>query len=465
MLNFFVLYLAKIKNLCIIEIMEKIRDFIKENNLIKQGDVIGIGVSGGSDSMALMYYLQSLQEEFEFELVGIHINHGIREESRDEAEFVVEKCKSLGIRVYKFKIDSPKIAKERNISVETAAREGRYEIFKSLIDRGVIDKIALAHHQSDQAETILMHIFRGSGIAGARGMEPVRDGIYIRPMLTTSKKEIMDYIVNNNIDYVQDKSNEDISYNRNFLRNIILPEISKRYPNVENAIVSFGKTVTEDDEYINKSVYDDAVLYYKDMAKIPTSYFVYPNSIVNRLVIRVLKKIGIVKDFEKVHIEMIKDLAKNGENGSKIKLPYSAVAFKEYDYLTIVNKIKEEIKFEQPFKTGEMEIPNYGKIVIKRTKNIKEKANTLYVDSKKIPKTAVWRFREDGDVFTKFGGGTKKLKSYLIDKKIPVRIRKFIPVLADKKEILVIAGIEISDKVKLTENSTVYKIESFVEKY
>lgn len=444
--------------------MEKIKEFIKEKKLIKSGDTIGIGVSGGSDSMALMYCLHDLQEELEFELVGIHINHGIREESRDEAEFVVEKCKSLGIRVYKFKIDSIKIAKEKNISIETAAREGRYEIFRSLINRGVIDKIALAHHQSDQAETILMHIFRGSGISGARGMDPVRDGIYIRPMLTTSKKEIMDYIVNNNIDYVQDKSNQDTTYNRNFLRNVILPEIAKRYPNVENAIVSFGKTVTEDDEYINKSVFDDAVLYYKDMAKIPLSYFIYPNPVVNRLVIKVLKKIGLVKDFERVHIEMIKDLAKNGENGNKIKLPYSIVAFREYDYLTIVNKTKEEVEFSTPFKTGEMEVPNYGKIIIKRTKNIGEKENTLYIDSKKIPKTAIWRYRQEGDIFTKFGGGTKKLKSYLIDKKIPVRLRKFIPVLADKNDILVIAGIEISDKVKIDNDSIVYRIESFIDK-
>lgn len=444
--------------------MEKVKDFILEKGLIKPGDTIGVGVSGGSDSMALMYKLHSLQEELEFELVGVHINHGIREESRDEEEFVVSKCKTLGIRVYKFKINSLKIAKDKNVSVETAAREGRYEIFKSLVDRGVVDKIALAHHESDQAETILMHIFRGAGIAGARGMEPTRDGIYIRPMLTTSKKEIMDYIVNNNIDYVNDSSNKDITYNRNFIRNVIMPQIMERYPAAESAIVSFGRTVTEDDDFINKAVFDDAVLYYEDMAKIPTSYFVYPEPIVNRLVIKVLKKIGIQKDFEKVHIEMIKDLARNGENGSRVKLPYSAVAFREYDYLTIVNKSKEEVEFYSPFVVGEICVPNYGKLVIKRTKKMAEKPNTLYIDLKKLPKTAQWRYRQDGDVFTKFGGGTKKLKSYMIDKKIPARLRKFIPVLADGNEVFVIAGVEISDKVKITEESQMVKIEAIVEK-
>lgn len=444
--------------------MENVREFIEKNKMIKPGDVIGVGLSGGSDSMALLYYLHSLQEELEFEVIAIHINHGIRPESHDEAEFVVEKCRELGVRVYKFKIDAPKIAKEKNISLETAAREGRYEIFKSLINKGIADKIALAHHKSDQAETILMHIFRGSGVAGAKGMEPIRDGIYIRPMLTTSKKEIMDYIMNNNIDFVQDKSNEDNSYNRNFLRNFIMPELAKRWPGVENAVINFAKAISDDDEYISASVYDDAVLYYDDMAKIPVSYFIYPEPIVNRLLIKVLKKIGIVKDFEKVHVEMLKSLAKSGENGNRVKLPFGVVAYREYDYLTLVNKTKEEIPFEEPFKPGEIDVPNFGKVVVKRVKTIKPQENILYVDSKKIPKTAVWRFKKEGDVFTKFGGGTKKLKDYLIDKKIPVRCRNFIPVLADEKNILIIAGIEISDNIKIDENSIIYRIEAFLNK-
>jgi len=200
------------------------------------------------------------------------------------------------------------------------------------------------------------------------------------------------------------------------------------------------------------------------MARIPASYFVYPEPIVNRLIIKVLKKIGIVKDFEKVHIEMIKALAKSSENGSRIKLPFNAVAFREYDYITLINKTKEEIPFEAEFKLGEIEVPNYGKLVVKRVKNVNLQDNALYVDSKKIPKTVIWRFKKEGDVFTKFGGGTKKLKDYLIDKKVPLRYRKFIPVLADNNDILIIAGVEISEKLKITENSVIYRIETLSNK-
>ena len=302
--------------------MEKVKEFIVKNNLIEKGQVIGVGVSGGSDSMALLNILVGLQEELDFEVVGIHINHGIREESRDEEEFVVSKCRNLGVRVYKFKIDAIKLSKEKNQSIETAAREGRYDVFKSLIKKDVVDKIALAHHELDQAETILMHIFRGSGTLGATGMEPVRDKVFIRPILNLSKKEIMDYIMERNIDYVEDKSNADSAYNRNFLRNVILPQIAQRWPGVETNLVNFGKILKEDEKFINNHVYDDAVLYEEDNARIPLSYFVYPEAIVNRLIIKVLKNIGFVKDFERKHVEMIKDVALNKENGTRVKLPY-----------------------------------------------------------------------------------------------------------------------------------------------
>lgn len=438
--------------------MEKIRDFIKEKKLITPGEVIGVGVSGGSDSMALLHYLSTVQEDLDFEVVAIHINHGIREESRDEEEFVMRKCRELGVRAYKFKINSPKIAKEKNESLETAAREGRYDIFKSLIQRGVVDKIALAHHESDQAETILMHIFRGSGIAGARGMDPIRDGIYIRPMLNVSKKEIMNYILDNSIDYVQDKSNNDNEYNRNFIRNVILPQICERWPGAESGIVSFGKTVSEDDDFINNYVNDKDVIYESEFAKIPLVYFSYPSSVLNRLLISIFKKVGIKKDFEKKHIEMIKELADKGENGAKVQLPFEVVAIREYNYITLVNRLKNRPELQSSFKIGEIELEGIGKIIAKRVNSYEKNPNCLFVDLNKIPEDAVWRYREDGDVFTKFGGGTKKLKSYFIDKKIPQRIRDFIPLLASGNEILIIGGIEISDKVKIEENSDIISI-------
>ncbi len=434
-------------------------EFIEKNKLFRRGEVIGVGCSGGSDSIALLHYLATNQDKFDIEVVAIHVDHEIRENSLMDADFVREKAKELGVRFYKFRVDAPKIAREKGVSLETAARQARYGVFKSLLQKGLVDKIALAHHTSDQAETILMHIFRGSGIAGAKGMSPISDNVYVRPFLNTSKEEIYQYLNENQLDFVEDYTNDDTSFNRNFVRNVIMKNILSRWPNAIEAIVNFGQAVTDDDDFINKQIYADAIINEDKTVRIPTSYFLFDSAIVTRIIFRAVKSIGIMQDIEKKHIDLIKNLALSGENGKKISLPFEAVAIKEYDYLTIINKHIEKVKFEAPFKCGEFELPNGNKLVVKRVKDFDLENGQLLIDYRKVPKDAFWRFREDGDVFTKFGGGTKKLKSYLIDKKVPARLRDNIPVLASGNQIYAIAGIEISELVKVEDVPTAYLVE------
>lgn len=444
--------------------MDKILDFVKEHKLIKAGEVIGVGVSGGVDSMSLLSFLNEHKHQLDIDVVAIHINHGIREESEAEARFVLQKCRELGVRVYKFSIDAPKIAKEKRISIETAAREGRYGVFEALVKKDIVDKIALAHHQSDQAETILMHIFRGCGVAGARGMEPVRDKIYIRPMLPVSKEEINLYASTHNLEFVEDASNHDISYSRNYVRNVIMKDILKKWPNAIEAINNFATAVSEDDEYIKSNLDTNALLVDEKIVQMPCSYFYGSSAIYSRIVFKALKFIGAKQDIEKKHIELIKDLATNLENGKRIKLPYDITVSKEYDFLTFENNYVEKPRLSRALKCEEFVAPNIGKVVVKRVKtDVKMDENALYFDYRKVPKSARWRYREEGDVFEKFGGGTKKLKSFLIDRKVPVRLRDYIPVLADGNEVFVIAGVEISEKVKV-ENDVATCLKVVVEK-
>lgn len=439
--------------------MQSVEKFIEQTKMIKAGDVIGVGCSGGSDSMALLSFLAQNQEKYDIEVVAIHVDHSIRENSSDDADFVRAKAREMGVRFYKFRIDAPKIAKDRGISLESAAREGRYGVFEALLKKGLVDKIALAHQKSDQAETILMHLFRGAGMSGAKGMEAIRDNVYIRPMLNTSKQEIYDWLSENRIDYVDDETNADNTYNRNFVRNVLMREVVKRWPNAIDAITSFAKSITEDDEFINSMAHIDAVMFEDKVARVPLSYFLYQSPIVSRMLFKVFKRIGITRDIERKHIEAIKELATKGENGKRIYLPFEAIAIKEYDYLTIYNRHVEEVTFSEPFKCGEFEVPSFGKVIVRRVKDFTPKEGVLYLDYRKVPKTASWRFREDGDVFEKFGGGKKKLKSFLIDKKIPQRKRNFLPVLADGNEIYAIAGVEISEKVRVEDVPTAYMIE------
>ncbi len=439
--------------------MEKVEEFIKQTKMIKTGDVIGVGVSGGSDSMALLHYLAENQNKYDIEVVAIHVDHGIRENAYMDADLVRAKARELGVRFYKFRIDAPKLAKEKGVSIETAARDGRYGVFAALIKKGLVDKIALAHHMQDQAETILMHIFRGSGVAGAKGMEPIRDNIYIRPLLTTSKAEIYEYLSLNRIDYNDDYTNDDNTYNRNFVRNVLMKEIVKRWPKAVESINNFAQAVKEDDEYISTHTYADAVIVEGKVARIPTSYFLYPNPVVVRMLFKTFKRIGITCDIERKHILAIKELATKGDNGKRIYLPFEAYAVKEYDYLTIANRHEEEPTLDQPFKCGEFDVEGFGKVIVRRVKDFTPRPNVLLLDYRKVPKDAKWRFRQEGDMFEKFGGGRKKLKSFLIDKKIPQRKRNFIPVLCDGNEVYAIAGVEISDKVKVESVPTAYSIE------
>ncbi len=440
--------------------MEKILDFIKKHKLIKAGQVIGVGVSGGIDSMCLLHFLNAHKEDLDIDVVAIHINHGIREESDDEARFVLQKCREMGVRVYKFTIDSPKIAREKKLSIETAARDGRYGVFDALVKKDIVDKIALAHHQSDQAETILMHIFRGCGVAGARGMEPVRDKIYIRPMLPVSKAEIEEYSSINNIEFVEDSSNQDTSYARNFVRNVVMKEILKKWPNAIEAINNFANAICDDDDYIKSQLDTNALIVDNKVVQMPCSYFYGSSALYARIVFKALELIGVKKDIERKHIESIRDLAVNLENGKKIKLPFDVSVSKEYDYLTFENNHVEKPNLSKTLKCEEFEVAKFGTLSVKRIKT--EKMNledgSLYFDYRKVPKEARWRYREDGDVFEKFGGGTKKLKSFLIDKKIPVRLRDFIPVLAVGNEVLVIAGVAISEKVRVDDVPTCFKL-------
>ena len=204
--------------------------------------------------MALLHYLNIIGEELDFEVVAIHIDHNIRENSADDASFVLGYCRENRIRAYKFKVDVPKLSQERGVSLEVAARDARYGVFDALVKKGAVDKIAIAHHMSDQAETILLNLFRGTGISGARGMDLTRDEIYIRPMLFTDKAVVLKYIEDNQIPYVEDYTNADTTFSRNFIRNEILPLISQKWPAVVEKLVDFSKACYDDDQYISSQI-------------------------------------------------------------------------------------------------------------------------------------------------------------------------------------------------------------------
>ncbi len=430
--------------------MKNIEKYINDNNMIKAGDIVGVATSGGIDSMCLLHYLTSIKDKLQCQVVAINIDHCLREASASDSQFVRNYCEQNGIKLYSYKVDVNKLVDEKKYTVEQAARELRYRTFKKLLDKKVVTKIALGHHMNDQAETILLNIFRGTGLTGACGMEPVRGGVYIRPMLTTSRVEIQAYASANDIPFVEDETNLTCDYARNYVRNMIMPIIRTKWHNADANICNFGAVCRKDDEYIYSQIHSDSVVYENEgTAKIYVSYFVNDDSVVYRLIMQTLRNIGITSNIEKKHLNIIKNMAIESKNGCKVSLPNGVSVIKEYNFITLTNR-KMKIKPRTwKMQRGKIDVPNVGVIEIDLVRKFKVGDYQCLVDRAKLPKGCVFRYRKEGDMFEKFGGGTKSLNEYLIEKKVPARLRDLIPVLAKDNQVYVIPGVQISDSVKV----------------
>ena len=444
-----------------IEGLDGVVDFIIENELIAKGDRVGVGVSGGVDSMALLHFLSSIASSAGFTVHAIHVNHNLRKNARKDAAFVAKFCKQHNIQHMSINVDVPVFAKQCKMGTEAAARVKRYEAFEQAIKKMKLDKVALAHHASDQAETILLHIFRGSGASGAAGMS-VKRGVYIRPLLETEKRDLIEYAYRMQVPNIEDETNADNSFSRNFIRNEIIPRLRTEWRNVEKSIIAFGKLARTDDEYLSSVIETYQIQEGAGVARIPLNLFTYHEAVTSRLVFNALEKLGARENIEKKHIDLVITLARTGENGSRTDLPGSLYAVREYEFLTLARANQRSKANTISFKIGKSAFPEYGTIAVSKSPNTKSiiAKGLMTIDVDKVPRTAKWRLRTEGDVFTKFGGGTKNLSAYLIDKKVPTRLRDKLPVLAAGNEILVVAGMEISDKVKVTGNTIeVYMLE------
>jgi tRNA(Ile)-lysidine synthetase-like protein len=232
-----------------------------------------------------------------------------------------------------------------------------------------------------------------------------------------------------------------------------MPLIRFRWPGADKLIANFGNNCRQDEEYIQSTISKSAIIVEDGIARVNYNYFVCHDAYVYRLILKALKAIGVTTNIETKHLKMIKSMALEAENGTKINLVNGLSVIKEYNYITFTNrKVKASDKTYE-FVKGKLDISNFGLIDTVVTKKFDMGVYTHLVDRAKLPKDAVWRFRRDGDVFEKFGGGTKSLSDYLIDKKIPVRLRGLTPVLAVGNEVYIIAGVEISEKLKIDDNT------------
>ena len=398
--------------------------------------------------MVMLHMFAALSPRPDFFVVTV--NHNIRAEAQQDCEFVKSYCDKLGVECKTVFVDVPAYASDNKLSEETAARILRYEALDSLSKH--CDYVCLAHHSDDNAETVLMHILRGSGARGASGIRK-QSGRYLRPLINMTREEIEHYAASRNVPYVLDSTNSEDKYTRNFIRRNVMPLLKQLNNGAERNIVRFAENIAEDCDYLDGLVDLSEVEFYKDCARVPLKIFNLPKPLSYRTINGVFNKLGVYKDIERSHVDALADLA-SGDGGRSISLPFGFVATNDYRFITIERRRDEQsIEFEFPFSLGKTVTP-LGVVEVSKTR----RTGALMFDYGKLPSNAVIRCKRQGDSFTKFGGGTKSLKKYLIDKKIPQRLRKNLVLVAADNEAYVICGVEISDKVKVEGNSDVYYI-------
>lgn len=238
------------KRLNIVE--ENFLNTIKENNLINEGDKIVIGVSGGSDSMTLLYLLNKYKEKFKIKLYVCHINHKIRKDSTIDEQYVENMCEKMNVPFYKKRVQVEQIAKENKMGTEEAGRIIRYEFFREIAKKENANKIAIAHNMNDNAETMLLNLIRGTGLSGLEGITPKENNI-IRPLINSKKTDINNFCKENNIEYKIDSTNKQNIYRRNIIRNEVIPKLEEINPNIVETLSRTSKIIKQNNTFIKET--------------------------------------------------------------------------------------------------------------------------------------------------------------------------------------------------------------------
>ncbi len=440
------------------DIKGKVADYIKSNAMIKEGERICVAVSGGADSMCLLFLLKEMASEYEISISAIHVEHGIRgQASLDDMAFVENKCRDLNIPLKTAQVDVPAVFKKAGSTLEETARNERYRIF-SAVDA---DRIALAHHLNDLAETFVFNSIRGTGLKGLKGITPVR-GRYIRPLLCVTKQEIEAYCMEKHIEYREDATNNDIYMSRNHIRHVVIPEFLKINSGALRHIYETSGEISEVDDYIEMAVEKAFETCVSTSGTKPLSEFIIDLNtfdslhkvIASGIIMRVLTKLaGRTKDIGRRHIDAVLTLTR-GQSGRHIDLIYGIKAYKNFRYLVIKKPGKyETVEVSKMSLKINYSILSADEMPMERI--MEPECYTKYIDYAKIKNVSalMGRYRQPGDHIS-IKNGSKKLKDLLIDEKIPADRRNDIYLIAMGNEIVWIPEFgRIGERFKITDGT------------
>lgn len=446
-------------------ILERVKEYILFNNLIRRDERILVAFSGGADSLALLLMLHELKASLPMELGACHVNHMLRGEDAlaDEA-FCRETAERLSIPFYSVRKDVKTYAKENGLSFEAAGREVRYAFFKDIMVNHNYEKCATAHHLDDQVETILLNLMRGSGLNGLTGMSSKREE-FIKPILFLKKEELNAYLEKRQTMPREDDSNRDNVYQRNKVRNELIPYIRENFnEDFPETVWRMSELLKDDHDYIQIEMEKVKRLYVKQMENkrivIEKEAFLTHKALLTRMLFDAISTVkGDLSDIEEVHIRDMIALQKK-ETGKRIDIKDDVIARNDYGNLIIERK-KADTEREERMLHEELKIPGTylvdGKTIrlrfVERDEMVKDK-KLRFFNGDLMEDTVIVRNRQEGDRMRPFGmNGYRKLKNILIDKKISREDRDRLLIFQNRNDVFYIGSMIISDDYKVKDNA------------
>ncbi|HSE83340.1 MAG TPA: tRNA lysidine(34) synthetase TilS [Thermodesulfobacteriota bacterium] len=439
--------------------LNRVRKTIKRFNMLSHGETVVVGVSGGSDSVGLLYVLAEL-EEYGLKLIVSHLNHRIRaDEGKRDAAFVEGIAKRLNLAYEIQNADTPGFKEKSNLSLEEAARVLRYRFFKEVMRKHRAQKIATGHTLDDRAETVLMRIIRGSGTLGLSGIPPVSEGCIIRPLIETPKSEIEEYLNTNGVGWIEDSTNRAKVFLRNRIRHELVPELEKYNPRIKETLARTGELLrTQEDfirsrannwvEYVFKSVGEDELI-----GKV-SNYRAIPEALRFAFLRIAIEKIkGDLRGVSFKHISSVDELLTSETPSGRISLPDEIIVAKGYDLFLVTGKSKLEQEFSYTVgSTGKWNFP-YAEFEIEDAE-VQSLGNgdefTAFFDPDLVTFPIEIRSFRGGDRFIPLGMSKfKKIKRFFIDEKVPRFLRNRIPVFLTGGEIMWVGGMRIDERFKV----------------
>jgi len=452
-------------------VLDKVRETINKFQMFAKGDLVLLGVSGGPDSVALTHVMNKLREELGLSLHIAHLNHMFRgREAEEDAVFVKNLARKMGISCTVEKIDVPKIAAKEHLSPEEAARKVRYEFLSRVAGTIGAHKIAVGHNADDRAETVLLHLIRGTGPEGLEGIKPKYKSI-VRPLLEVRRSEIEKYCFDNGLEFRIDSTNRELIYMRNKVRHHLIPILKEYNSNIVEVLNRTAEIIRSENEYMEgegRRAYESTV-FLEDYDKIELGIEIFLNlhAAIQRRLLRYCYMVltGKEEGLEFQHIERTRRFISAGAPGKKLELPEGIVVERSYNFFIFRKKEaaeKTEWRCREISVPGRTYIPEIEKHIITKIIPADEVGrdflsapdHAAYMDMDKLQFPLYVRPRCEGDSFQPLGlPGKKKVKDILIDAKIPRDRRSKIPVVLDQRGIVWLAGFRIDERVKITDST------------